>query len=121
MFVSNPLVPKLIEGSVIMLAVVAVAIADVMLKRAAIHGNLLTALRSPWLFFAVGLYLFQIGFFIFAFVTGWKLSIIGALQTALYALIILAAGVFLYNEELTRVQMAGILITFSGVVLINWR
>src|SRR5689334_14176472 len=119
MLFGNPLISKLIEGSVIMLAAVAVAIADVMLKRAALHGNLVTVLRSPWLFFAVGLYLFQIGFFIFAFAGGWKLSIIGALQTALYALIILAAGVFLYNEELTRVQMAGILITFSGVVLIN--
>ena len=42
----NLLLPKLIQGAVILLAVMAVAVADVMLKRASAHGNLLTALRS---------------------------------------------------------------------------
>ena len=44
----------------------------------------------------------------------------GALQTALYALIVLAAGVLLYHESLTRLQVIGILLAFGGVVLINW-
>jgi drug/metabolite transporter (DMT)-like permease len=116
MFTINPLISSLIQAVVVVLAVIAVGVADVMLKRAAAHGTLLGALHSPWLFIAVGLYLFQIGFF----TAGWKLSIIGALQTALYAMIVLAAGVFLYNEALTRLQMLGILMAFSGVVMINW-
>jgi drug/metabolite transporter (DMT)-like permease len=120
MITSNPFVSNLVQGAVIILAVIAVGVADVMLKRAAAHGSLLTALHSPWLFMAIGLYLFQIGFFTIAFIAGWKLSIIGALQTALYAIIVLAAGVFLYNEDLTRLQMFGILMAFSGVVMINW-
>lgn len=99
---------------------IAVAVADVMLKRATAPGNLSAALRSPWLFIAVGLYLFQIGFFTIAFIAGWKLSIIGALQTALYAMIVLTAGVFLYHEDLTRLQVFGIFTAFSGVVMINW-
>jgi drug/metabolite transporter (DMT)-like permease len=120
MFTGNPYIPKLVQGAVVILAVIAVAVADVMLKRATTHGNLLIAFRSPWLFFAIGLYLFQIGFFIMAFVAGWKLSVIGALQTALYALIVLAAGVLLYHEDLTRHQVIGMLFAFCGVVLINW-
>jgi drug/metabolite transporter (DMT)-like permease len=111
---------KLAQGAVIILAVLAVAVADVLLKRAATQGDLKAALGSPLLFWAVGLYLFQIGFFIIAFHAGWKLSIIGALQTALYALIVLAAGVLLFQESLTRLQMIGILLAFSGVLLINW-
>jgi drug/metabolite transporter (DMT)-like permease len=95
-------------------------VADVLLKKAAAQGNLRTVLSSPWLSCAVGLYLFQIGLFIVAFRAGWKLSIIGALQTALYALIVLAAGVILYHENLTRLQVAGIVLAFSGVLLINW-
>jgi|SRR5687768_3082725 drug/metabolite transporter (DMT)-like permease len=121
MFTGNFFIPKLIQDAVVILAVIAVAIADVMLKRATTHGNLLTALRSPWLFAAICLYLFQIGFFIMAFLAGWKLSIIGALQTALYAMIVLTAGVFIYQEDLTRLQIFGILMAFSGVVMINWR
>jgi drug/metabolite transporter (DMT)-like permease len=120
MFTINPFLSGLAQAAVVVLAVIAVGVADVMLKRAAAHGTLLEALHSPWLFMAVGLYLFQIGFFTIAFIAGWKLSIIGALQTALYALIVLAAGVFLYNEALTRLQVLGIFLAFSGVVLINW-
>ncbi len=112
--------PKLVQGMVILLAVMAVAVADVLLKKAAAQGNLRAALSSPWLVCAVGLYLFQIGFFIVAFHAGWKLSIIGALQTALYALIVLAAGILFFNESLTRMQIIGILLAFSGVLLISW-
>jgi drug/metabolite transporter (DMT)-like permease len=56
-----------------------------------------------------------------SFIAGWKLSMIGALQTAFYALIVLTAGVLLYHESLTRLQVLGVLLAFGGVVLINWR
>jgi len=120
MFTINTVVPKLVQAIIISLAVISVAIGDVLLKRATARGDLLVALRSPWLLCAVGLYLLQIGLFTIAFIAGWKLTIIGALQTALYALIVLAAGVFLYDENLTRQQVIGILLAFSGVVLIHW-
>ncbi|GEM_PF-1149980 len=120
MITNHFVTPKLAQSMVIILAVLAVAVADVLLKKAAAQGSLRAALSSPWLFCAVGLYLFQITFFIIAFHAGWKLSIIGALQTALYAIIVLAAGVMLYNESLTRLQMIGIMLAFGGVVLINW-
>jgi drug/metabolite transporter (DMT)-like permease len=100
--------------------VLAVAVADILLKKAASHGSLSRALLSPWMAVAIGLYLFQIGFFTYAFMAGWKLSVIGALQTALYALVVLVAGVLLYRESLSPVQVAGILLAIGGVVLINW-
>jgi multidrug transporter EmrE-like cation transporter len=120
MTVSNLVVPKLAQGVVIIVAVIAVAVADVFLKRASAHGSLLVALRSPWMATAIVLYLLQISLFTIAFIAGWKLSIIGALQTALYALIVLGAGVLLYHESLTRLQVFGILLAVGGVVLINW-
>jgi drug/metabolite transporter (DMT)-like permease len=113
-------ISRFIQGLGIVIAVIAVAVADVLLKKAALAGSLGAALRSPWLMLAIALYLFQVGLFIFVFISGWKLSIIGALQTALYALIVLAAGVLLYNEDLTRLQVIGILLAIGGVVLINW-
>ena len=120
MVLNNLVIPKLAQGMVIILAVIAVAIADVLLKRAAEDGSMLVALRSPWMVTAIGLYLLQISLFTIAFNAGWKLSLIGALQTALYALIVLGAGVVLYHESLTRLQVIGILLAFGGVVLINW-
>ncbi len=103
------------------LAVTAVAIADIFLKKATLHNDLSAALRSPWLWGAVGLYLLQIGFFTYAFVAGWKLSALGALQTVLYAVIVLAAGVLLYRETLSPAQLVGVALALGGVVLINWR
>lgn len=119
MITNRIIASNLAQGVVIVLAAMAVAVADVLLKKAVAQGDLRATVSSPWLISAVGLYLFQIGFFIIAFHAGWKLSIVGALQTALYALIVLAAGVFLFNESLTRLQIIGILLAFGGVLLIN--
>jgi multidrug transporter EmrE-like cation transporter len=103
------------------LAVVAVAVADVLLKKATANNDLGAALRSPWFWGAVGLYLLQIAFFTYAFVSGWKLSVLGALQTALYAVIVLVAGVVFYRETLTPAQFVGVALALGGVALINWR
>lgn len=100
---------------------IAVAVADVLLKKATVHGSVEQTICSPWLWGAVGLYLLQIGFFTYAFVSGWPLSHVGALQTALYAVIVLAAGILLYRETVTPVQLVGMLLAIGGVVLINWR
>jgi drug/metabolite transporter (DMT)-like permease len=121
MLTGNLATSKLAQFVVIGTAVMAVAVADVLLKKATMNGTVEHALRSPWLWGAVGLYLLQIGFFTYAFVAGWPLSHIGTLQTALYALIVLASGVLLYRETVTPVQVAGMLLAVIGVVLINWR
>ena len=121
MNIGSLVLPKGFQGSAILSAVMAVAIADVLIKKAATQGSLGVALRSPWLLGAVGLYLFQILVFLIAFHAGWKLSIIGVLQTALYALIVLTAGMLLYHESLSRLQLAGILLALIGVVLIQWQ
>jgi drug/metabolite transporter (DMT)-like permease len=104
----------------ILLAAVACAMADILLKKATLHGNLADALRSPWLLIAIGLYLLQVYFFVVAFIAGSKLSIMGTLLTALYAVIVLFAGILFYEESLTHSQMVGILLAIGGVVLISW-
>lgn len=103
------------------IAVVAVGVADVFLKRAAAPGDLGLATRSPWFWGAIGLYLLQVVIFSYAFVTGWRLSLIGALQTALYGLIVLGAGIIFYREVLTPAQAVGALLAIGGVIMINWR
>ena len=120
MITNTLLTPKLTQSLFILLAVAAVAVADVLLKKATSQGNLQSAWNSPWFYVAIGLYFLQIVLFTIAFVAGWKLSLIGALQTALYALIVVTSGVLLYNEDLTRLQITGVLLAIGGVILINW-
>ena len=54
--------PKLLQISLIILAVIPVAVADAFLKKAANEGNLHRAIQSPWMIGALLLYLFQILF-----------------------------------------------------------
>ena len=111
---------KLTLTLLLILAVAAVALADVCLKKAAQSGGTLAqAFLSPWMALAIGLYLFQIFFFTYLFVAGWQLSIIGNLQTVFYALVVLSFGVFYFHETLTAVQVAGICLALIEVYLIN--
>jgi drug/metabolite transporter (DMT)-like permease len=112
---------RLMELLLVGLAVTAVAVADVFLKRATVEAEFGAALRSPWLWAAIALYLFQIGFFVYAFVAGWQLSVLGSLQTVLYAVIVIVAGVTFYHESLAPTQLLGIGLAFGGVLLIGWR
>ena len=114
-------ISKPLQWIAILAAVISVAIADILLKKAATHSNLLDAIRSPWFAGGAGLCMLPVCFFMYAFISGWNLTNIGILQTALYAIIVLTAGVFFYNETFTRFQWAGIFIAMSGVVMINWK
>jgi drug/metabolite transporter (DMT)-like permease len=111
--------PKLLQISLIILAVIAVAITDALLKKASDQGSLHRAIQSPWMIGALLLYLFQILFFTYMFVTGWELSLVGSLQTVFYAIVVLLAGIFIFRETLTLVQGLGVLFAVGGVILIN--
>ncbi len=110
---------KLFHLVLLVLAVVAVGVGDVFLKKAALAGGFMQALASPWMAAALALYLYQIAFFTYAFLNGWQLSVIGNLQTVLYSLIIVAAGVLYFKESLSIGQGVGIAMAFAGVLLMN--
>lgn len=116
---ASPELQRWFDWLLLGVAVAAVAVADVFLKRAASPGDLGLLSRSPWFWGALGLYLLQVLIFAHAFVAGWRLSVIGALQTALYGLVVLGAGIILYREVLTPTQTVGALLAISGVIMIN--
>ena len=110
---------KLVYTGLLILAVSAVALADILLKKAAGLESLTAALKSPWIFVAVALYLFQIFFFLYVFVHGADLIYVGVLQTALYAVIVVGAGFLIFGETLSFVHGVGIIFAIVGVILIN--
>jgi multidrug transporter EmrE-like cation transporter len=102
------------------LTVAAVGVADAFLKKAAIGSSGWTGiLKSPWLAAAIALYLFQIFFFTYVFASGFKLSLVSILQTGIYALVTLVAGILYFGETLTTLHVVGIGLTLIGVVLLN--
>ena len=121
MLTENLTTSKLEQFALIGAAVLAVAIGDVLLKKAAVQGSLEHTLRSPWLWGAVALYLLQVALFAVVFIAGWKLSHVGVLQAVLYTVVVLVAGIVFYRETVTPVQVIGMLLAVAGVVLINWQ
>lgn len=112
--------PKFVYLALLIIAVSAVGVADIFLKKATANGaTFLEAMKSPWMLGAIFLYLLQIALFTYVFVSGAKLSLVGILQTGLYAAITLGAGVLYFNESLSAVQTLGIVLTIGGVVLLN--
>lgn len=110
---------KLIEFALIAAAVASVAIADVCLKKIAVNAATLRgALTQPLLLTVIALYSLQIAIFLYIFIKNSPLTLVGVVQTALYALIVIAAGALFFNERVTGVQGIGILLALAGVILI---
>mgnify|MGYP001587665091 FL=1 len=110
---------KLIYIILIILAATAVAVGDVLLKKASGYTNFLSFLKSPWMIGAILLYIFNIITFSYLFFIGIKLFNVGIVQLVLYAIIVLGSSIFFFSETITLVQLIGIILGVTGVILIN--
>ena len=111
---------KLIFTALIFFAVSAVGIADVLIKKISLTAeSTVSALKHPVSLAVFGLYLVQIVIFTYVFVNKVDLGVIGILQTALYAIIVLGSAVLFFGEHFTPVQIAGMALAVTGVILLN--
>jgi drug/metabolite transporter (DMT)-like permease len=104
----------------IVIAVASVAIADVVIKKAAMAKSISEVFFNPWMLLGICLYLVQIILFTWMFVKGWDLSVVGILQTVFYAVIVLFAGFYIYGEKLSFTQIIGLGFAAVAVVLISF-
>lgn len=101
-------------------SVLAIALADVVLKHASLQSHAMKQLvMNPWFMLAIGLYCLQVIGFGYLFISGAKLSSIGIVQTVLYALVVITSGVFVFSESMSVVQGIGIGLAIIGVILMN--
>jgi drug/metabolite transporter (DMT)-like permease len=97
-----------------------VAIADVLIKRAAHpHEKLLDALNDPIMIPVALLYLCQIVIFSYVFLKRWELGLVGVLQMVCYTIIIIISGALFFNEKVTIPHAIGIVAAITGIVLMN--
>ena len=111
---------KLVEIGLIVLAAFAVGLADVIIKEDAFNvSHLSMAIKNPLTIAVVFLYCVQILIFSFLFVKKAELGIVGIVQTALYAIIVVASGILFFHEKITLIHMIGVVLAIIGVVLTN--
>jgi multidrug transporter EmrE-like cation transporter len=107
------------QAMIVILAGIAVAIADGIIKKTAIGVSLLDALKNPLMIGVVFLYLVQILFFTYVFVNDWQLGVVGVLQMVAYSAFVVITGVFIFKESFTVTQYVGFVLAVSGAILIN--
>jgi drug/metabolite transporter (DMT)-like permease len=111
---------KLLEIGLIIIAVVAVGIADVLTKKVAFNVNSFSvAIKNPLMLAVIALYLVQVLVFLYVFVKKAELGVVGIIQTALYAIIVIGSGIFFFKERVHLTQGIGMAIAILGVVLMN--
>ncbi len=111
---------KYFQLFLIILAVASVAIADVVLKKAAAAKTIPEVFFNPWMLLGISLYLLQIVLFTWMFVKGWDLSVVGILQTVFYAAIVLFAGFYIYGEKLSVNQFIGLGFAAIAIALMTF-
>ena len=58
--------------------------------------------------------------FLLAYRAGWNISIAGLASNATVSVLLLPVGLMFFKEQLSRVNIAGMLVTIVGLVLMNW-
>lgn len=103
----------------VILAGTAVGVADAIIKKTAVSGNFISALKNPLIIVVLLLYLVQIIFFLYVFMHGWKLGILGNVQMLFYSITVVLSGFLIFGETLSLVQMAGVALALVAVILMN--
>ena len=104
----------------ICVAALAVAIADVLIKKVGITAlTVWEAVVHPLLLAALFCYIVQIVLFSYVFVHKWDLGVVALLQMGFYAAACLLIGRFYFGEQISFAQGLGMCLTFCGVILMD--
>lgn len=58
--------------------------------------------------------------FLLAYRAGWSISLAGLASNATVSVLLLPVGLMVFKEQLSRTNIAGVLVTIVGLVLMNW-
>lgn len=99
---------------------VLIAVADALIKKVAVSGTFSSSVVNPWMAFICILYFIQILLAVYIFQKG-DLAVYGNLFIVFYSILMVALGVFFFSEQITAVQLFGIVLALVGAVLLNSR
>jgi multidrug transporter EmrE-like cation transporter len=112
-------VTKFIYVIAVILAGIAVAVADAIIKKVATK-DVWSAFKDPWMIAIILLYITQVVFFMYVFGKGLELGLVGNMQMAFYSITTVLLGLFVFGESLSWVQITGIGVSLAGIIMMNW-
>jgi len=109
-----------VQLGIVVLAGISVAVADTLIKRAAVSSlSLSAALAHPLVLLALALYGLQILLCAYVFVQHWDLSTVGLAQMVVYAATVIVGGLLLFQERLTLAHGVGLALALIAALLMN--
>lgn len=78
--------------------------------------------KLNWASFALGVSIIglELGFLL-AYRAGWNISLAQFYSTVLVTLLLVPIGILFFHEKLTLINLIGMLLCFSGFILINYK
>jgi len=71
---------------------------------------------------SIGLAVVGIEFgFLLTYRSGWNLGIAAVLTNVVASLILLPVAIFLFKDKISWVNIAGIVVCFVGLIMLNWK
>ena len=98
---------------------VLIAAADSLIKKASLQGVFSTAVVSWLMVLICVLYFIQILLAVYIFIHHGELSLYANLFIIFYSILTVLSGVLIFEEKITLLQGAGIVLALIGAVLIN--
>jgi len=108
-----------VQLGIIILISISVGIADALIKKVAVSGDVWQALKNPLTILILILYVSQMFFLFYIFRHQWKLSIVGNLQMIFVSLTVVLAGMLIFGEKISILQGVGIVLGLIGIILMN--
>lgn len=59
--------------------------------------------------------------FLLTYKAGWNLGIAAVLVNVVASLILLPVAIFLFKDKISLVNIAGIIVCFVGLIMLNWK
>ena len=114
---SGGVMTSLVQVLTLIVAGAVVALADALIKRIAVRNGVAAAFVQPSMLTVIALYLVQIACFTYVFTRHVRLGIAGNFQMVAYSVTTVAAGMVIFKERLSTLQIAGVALAVLGSVL----
>ena len=105
--------------AVMFLSAFLIAIADALIKKTSISGSFYSAIFNPWMVLILVLYFIQILLALYVFMNKGELAVYGNIFIVFYSILMVLFGVFFFGEQLSTLQILGIVLGLTGALLLN--
>jgi len=103
----------------VFLSALTIIVADAIIKKVSAAHTFAAAFQNPWMLVAYALYFIQILLAIYIFIYKGEIALYSNLYVIFYGVFGVIAGIILFQESISMIQLVGVVLGLIGAVLMN--